>query len=411
MSSSSSIADGSQRLWNRSFILCVCNNLFLFIYYFALLTILPIYIMKDLGGTVKEAGLALTLFLISSIAIRPFSGLIVERLGKKFSFRGSELFFVLFAFSYLWIDSMWSLLLVRFLHGIWFSILTTVAVPVANDFIPEQRKGEGMGYFVMSTNLGVVFGPLLALTVVQFSSFQVLFAILCIIMCIGFVFCWLLDVKDTTATEQPPASIEQASRTTSKSLGLSWHDLIETKVIPVSLVALLTALAYSSIMSFITAYSESKNLLAYTSVFFVVFAVSMIAVRPWVGRLYDRRGPSSVIYPSLLFFAIGLAIVSFLSNQWVLWLSAVFIGIGYGSVFPCLQTVAIQSVSKQRMGHAISTFFTLFDLGMAIGSVLMGVLIAWYGYSLTYMLCALITLLTLVLYKLMVVPTLAKKKA
>src|SRR5574344_547029 len=110
MSSSSSIADGSQRLWNRSFILCVCNNLFLFIYYFALLTILPIYIMKDLGGTVKEAGLALTLFLISSIAIRPFSGLIVERLGKKFSFRGSELFFVLFAFSYLWIDSMWSLL-------------------------------------------------------------------------------------------------------------------------------------------------------------------------------------------------------------------------------------------------------------------------------------------------------------
>lgn len=45
-----------------------------------------------------------------------------------------------------------------FLHGIWFSILTTVAVPVASDFIPEARKGEGIGYFVMSTNLGVVLG-------------------------------------------------------------------------------------------------------------------------------------------------------------------------------------------------------------------------------------------------------------
>ena len=72
-----------ERLWNRAFVFCVLNNLFLFTYYYALLTVLPIYIMKDLGGTVKEAGLALTLFLVSSIAVRPFSGLIVEKLGKK----------------------------------------------------------------------------------------------------------------------------------------------------------------------------------------------------------------------------------------------------------------------------------------------------------------------------------------
>ena len=49
------------------------------------------------------------------------------------------------------------------------SFTTTVAVPIANDFIPEHRKGEGMGYYVMSTNLGVVFGPLLALTIIQFA--------------------------------------------------------------------------------------------------------------------------------------------------------------------------------------------------------------------------------------------------
>ncbi len=29
---------------------------FCFIYYFATLTVLPIYIMQDLGGSVKEAG-------------------------------------------------------------------------------------------------------------------------------------------------------------------------------------------------------------------------------------------------------------------------------------------------------------------------------------------------------------------
>ena len=380
----------TERLWNRSFILCLFNNLFLFTYYYALLTILPIYIMKSLGGTVKEAGLALTLFLISSIAVRPFSGLIVEKLGKKISFRGSEFLFVLFAFSYLFADSMWALLVIRFIHGIWFSILTTVTVPIANDFIPDHRKGEGMGYFVMSTNLAVVFGPLIALTVLQFTDFISLFAILTAVICLGFIFCLMVPIQENKLGKL-------TEKVEEKRLGL--HDIIEMRAVPIGFVALLTAFAYSSIMSFITAYSESKDLLAYTSLFFIVFAISMIVVRPWVGKIYDRKGASAVIYPSFIFFALGLVVVSFVSNQWILWLSAIFIGIGYGSLFPCFQTVAIQSVPKQRMGHAISTFFTLFDLGMALGSVILGLIIAYYGYQMTYLFCAVITVATLFVYK------------
>lgn len=379
----------ADRLWNRAFVFCVLNNLFLFTYYFALLAILPVYIMKDLGGTVKEAGLALTLFLISSILVRPFSGLISEKIGKKLSFRGSELFFVLFAFSYLCIDSMWSLLLVRFIHGIWFSILTTVTVPVANEFILEQRKGEGMGYFVMSTNLGVVFGPLLALTITQYASFSVLFAILSGLITVGFIFCLCIPIHDEDSWSLVKPSLSSLTR----------HDIIEFRVLSVGMVALLTAFAYSSVMSFIAAYTETKQLMAYTSSFFLVFACSMILVRPWVGRWFDQKGASVVIYPSFILFAIGLAVVSQLNQPWVLWLSAVLIGIGYGTLFPCLQTVAIQSVPRQRIGHAISTYFTLFDLGLAVGSVIMGVLIAYWGYAATYLFCAMMTLVTLMVYR------------
>ena len=384
------ITTATERLWNRSFILCLFNNLFLFTYYYALLTILPIYIMKNLGGTVKEAGLALTLFLVSSIAVRPFSGLIVEKIGKKITFRGSAFLFVLFAFSYLFADSLWALLVIRFIHGIWFSVLTTVTVPIANDFIPDHRKGEGMGYFVMSTNLAVVFGPFLALTIIQFTDFKNLFLILASVVCLGFIFCLMVPVAKNQMDSSDDQGVEKR---------LGFHDIIEMRVVPIGFVALLTAFAYSSIMSFITAYSEAQQLLAYTSLFFIVFAISMIIVRPWVGKIYDRKGASAVIYPSFIFFTIGLVIVSFISNQWMLWLSAIFIGIGYGSLFPCFQTVAIQSVPKQRMGHAISTFFTLFDLGMAMGSVILGLIIAYYGYQMTYLFCAVITVATLFVYK------------
>lgn len=381
-------------LWNKSFVFCLCNNLFLFSYYFALLTILPIYIMKELGGSIQQAGMALTLFLVSSIAIRPFSGMIIERYGKANSVRISGFIFVVFALSYLWIDSMWSLLVIRFLHGFWFSILTTVNVPIVNDYIPDHRKGEGMGYFVMSTNLGVVIGPFLALSMIQFSSFSTLFAVLALLVAVGYIFTWLVQIQEYVQHK----SSDQASQ----SAAIQWRDVIETRVLAISFVALLTAFAYSSVMSFITAYAELKHLLAYTSIFFIVFAVSMLIVRPWVGKVYDRKGPSAVIYPSFICFAIGLVIVSFLTNQWVLWISAVFMGIGYGSVFPCLQTVAIQTVEKARMGHAISTFFALFDIGLAVGSVIMGVLIAYFGFQATYLFCAVMVLFTLWMYRLFV---------
>lgn len=383
----------NMQLWNRSFIFCLCNNLFLFTYYFALLTILPIYIMKDLGGSVQQAGMALTLFLVSSISIRPFSGMIIERVGKARSVRIAGFIFVLFAFSHIWIDSMWSLLMIRFIHGFWFSILTTANVPIVNDYIPDERKGSGMGYFVMSTNLGVVIGPFLALTVIQFTSFKVLFALLACIVAVGYIFTWLIQIQEYAIPHETVIDSTVPKKT------IQFHDVIETKVLAIGLIGLLTAFAYSSVMSFITAYAEVKHLLTYTGAFFIVFAVSMLIVRPWVGKIYDSKGPNAVIYPSFIFFAIGLVIVSFLSNEWVLWISAVFMGIGYGSVFPCLQTVAIQSVEKARMGHAISTFFALFDIGLAVGSVIMGLFIAWMGFQVTYLFCAVMVVFTLWVYR------------
>jgi len=221
-------------------------------------------------------------------------------------------------------------------------------------------------------------------------------------MAVGFIFCLMLKI---------PEQQSEVKQIEEKNTKLTLHDIIETKVIPVGLVALLTALTYSSILSFITAYSESKNLFEYASIFFIVFAVSMIVVRPFVGKMFDRKGPSAVMYPSFIFFAIGMVLVSFVNNQWTLWLSAVFIGIGYGTLFPCLQTVAIQTVPKNRMGHAISTFFTLFDIGLAVGSIIMGIFISWMGFQNTFLLCSVIIVLTLLVYKATVAPALSQKKS
>ena len=377
----------AQQLWNKSFILCLANNLFLFVFYFAQTTILPIYIVNDLHGTLAQAGLAMTLFMASSIAVRPFSGLIIEKFGRKKTLYVSEALFCLFSFAYLFADNLSFLLVIRFLHGIWFSILTTVTVPIANDFIPAQRKGEGMGYFVMSINLGIVLGPLLGLTLIQPLSYTMVAAILAGIICIGFIFCFMIPIQ----TEAKPVLTKGKQR-------LSMQDFVEKKALPVSIMAMIISFSYASIMSFISTYAESKNLLPYASLFFVVFAISMMSLRPITGKIYDRKGPNFVVYPAIALFSIGLIVLSQINSVTGLMIAAVFVGMGFGSAQSCLQTISIQHSPKDRIGHATSTFFTCYDIGIAIGSILLGMVIAHQGYNFAYLLCAFITALSLIFW-------------
>lgn len=376
-------------LWNKSFIFCLLNNLFLFIFYFAQITILPIYILNDLGGTLTDAGLAMTLFMVSSIAVRPFSGLIIEKFGRKKTLYVSETLFCLCAIAYIFADNLIALLMIRFLHGIWFSILTTVTVPIANDFIPPERKGEGMGYFVMSVNLGIVLGPLLGLTLLQDFSYLFISSLLAGIIFLGFIFCFMIPIAADTPIQ----------RTTRR---LSVHDFIEKKALSVSVLALLISISYASIMSYISPFADAQGLLEYASLFFVVFAISMMSLRPITGKIYDRKGASYVIYPAITLFAIGLGLLSQTQSVMGLMLSAVCVGMGFGSLQPCLQTLAIQRAPKARIGHATSTFFTCYDIGIALGSLLLGLIISQYSYSLAYLLCAILTLSTLAFYALVV---------
>lgn len=47
----------AEPIWTRDFIMVVLINLFIFVYFYALLTVLPVYAMQELGGSESEGGL------------------------------------------------------------------------------------------------------------------------------------------------------------------------------------------------------------------------------------------------------------------------------------------------------------------------------------------------------------------
>lgn len=372
-------------IWTKSFLFISLSNFFLFLTFYALLTTLPIFVTDDLQGTEAQAGLIVTLFLLSAILVRPFSGKLLEDFGKKKMLLISLLLFMLTTFVYVAATSFYLLLALRFFHGIWFAIATTAAGAIAADIIPDSRRGEGLGYFAMSMNLAVVAGPFLALSLLNWISFSTLFIVLGSLLAGALFF---------TSFVAAPVMNEP-----SKKKKVTLHDLFEINALPIALVGSLLAFTYSSVISYISIYTKSLGLLEAASFFFAVFAVAMLISRPFVGRIFDSRGPSIVIYPSLILFALGLFTLSMTTSSFMLLLSATLIGLGYGSLVPCFQTLAIQSADHHRSGHATATFFTLFDTGIATGSYVLGVVVSLLGYKPLYFVMGLFVFIVMYLYK------------
>ena len=60
-------------------------------------------------------------------------------------------------------------------------------------------------------------------------------------------------------------------------------------------------------------YIELKFLRKFSSncsFFFVVYAVAVLISRPFTGKLFDNKGPNSIMYPTIISFAIGMIILS-----------------------------------------------------------------------------------------------------
>ncbi|MGE6630319.1 MFS transporter [Bacillus sp. NPDC077027] len=374
-----------ERIWTRDFIMIVLVNLFTFISFYALLTLLPIYTIDVLNGTESQGGLLVTIFLLSAILTRPFSGAIIERFGKKRVAILSSMAFAFLTYLYIPIDHFQVLLVLRFIQGIFFSILTTVTSAIVVDMIPKKKRGEGLGYFIMSMNLAVVIGPFIALNQVGKVGFHTLFLLFSIIVTIGAVF--------TIFIRQP---VPEGGGSVVFRFTLS--HLFEKGALKTAAVGIIISFCYSPIISFISVYANSLHLMDASSYFFIVFAAAMLGSRPFTGKLFDRVGPSIVIYPSIALFALGLCMLTITHSATMLLLSGAVIGLGYGSLVPCLQTLAIQHSPAHRTGYATATFFTLYDSGIAAGSLIFGILVSFTDFSNVYLIAGILVLFSMVVF-------------
>ncbi|MGE7666039.1 MFS transporter [Ureibacillus composti] len=376
------------QIFTKRFNCLFLMNMAVFLSFYSLMTTLPLYAIGALKQSDQEAGLLATVFLLSAIIVRPFSGKMLDMFGKKRLLIISLVFYFLCSILYI-MDLPFTLLLVlRFFHGIWFSIITTAGGSLAADIVPVNRKGTGLGYYTMSNNLAVVLGPFIGILLIQHLSFDVLFSVLSIAILIGGILASTIKTDDLTK----PEKVE-------RSFKFTFNDLFEKKALPISVIAGLVGISYASILSFLSIYAEEQDLLTAASWFYVIYAAAMLITRPLIGKLYDQKGSQYVIMPGFLFYILGLICIALANGSAILFLSsAVLVGAGYGALTTSFQSLAVQSADHVRSGYATATYFTLFDLGIALGSYVLGLFVIWVDYDSIYSISALLMAVTACIY-------------
>ncbi|WP_371364511.1 putative MFS-type transporter YhhS [Sporomusa rhizae] len=376
-----------QSIWTQGFVGMSLSSFFQYMTHYALVAALPVFVMDSLNGNERQAGLAMTFFQIGAVLARPLAGKWIDSFDKKKMLLLSLGIFFLTSIMYLVVNNLYILLAVRLLHGAIFAIGTTTVATIATLVLPQQRKGEGIGYFAVFTNLAMVVGPFFSLIIISHYPFTILFA--------GCVALATLSFWCGNRNSLPQNSGEAVKLTTESSQG---NRFIEPKALSMALMGGLVFFAYTGVLVFIPLYAKYINLIEYTSAFFAVFALVILATRPIVGKIFDQYGANMVIYPGFIMFLLGLISLSQIQGLLGFLISAAIIGIGFGALSPAFQTLAIRNLPEHRVGVATATYFLALDISVGLGSFLLSIVVAFGGYSYMYLFNAAIVGITAVFY-------------
>ena len=104
-------------------------------------------------------------YTIASVMVRPFSGFTLDRFGRRTIFLLALIIYTLLFAGYLVAITITSIILLRFAQGLVWGFTTVSGSTIAVDIIPVAKRGEGIGYFALSTTLGMSVGPIIGLFV------------------------------------------------------------------------------------------------------------------------------------------------------------------------------------------------------------------------------------------------------
>ena len=352
------------KLWNKSYIMIlilstVINSAT------QMVTPLVSKFAISLGAQLSIATTIASLMSWSALFLRPFAGLLSDRFNRKKIILISNLAIAACLLLMSGAKTVTTLVAIRILHGIAFSFNSVAMMAFNTMYIPKDRLGEGMGWMALGTIVSQALGPNIGIALVEKTGYTACFAVAAAVCVVGVVIILMMHY------EHPVSD---------KSRKLDINSLISLRILPYAAIMCLFSAGNGLASNMMVLFGDARGI-ANIGLFFTAYSSAMVVVRPFAGKLVDKKGLRFVLYPAIVLSSAAYFVLGSATALWMVILAAILKAVGQGSGQPGIQSTCLRQIGRETAGVVRSTCYIGQDIGNAVAPVIGGFVVERFGYS------------------------------
>lgn len=403
-----------ERLFTRSYMFILAANFLLFFGFWLLIPVLPFYLKETYNCPEAMLGAILCCYTVSGLCVRPFSGFLMDKFPRKPIYILCYFICASIFLGYMTAGVLTWFIILRALHGIAFSSVTVGGNTLCVDITPSSRRGEALGYYGLTNNTAMALGPMTGLFMHDHVSYEGIFITGMLFSIIGLLCAFCVKARTPESIIARKLEKQQTGKDpVSSQKKLSLDRFILLKGIPVSISLLMLSIPYGATTNFVAIYAHEINLDVPSGFFFTLMAVGMGASRLVAGKKVDQGYITQCIhiglYPVILAFFM-LSMCRFIAPENMNIAECTFfavpllLGIGFGIIFPAMNTLYINLAPNNKRATATSTYLTAWDVGIGIGIASSGIIAQHFTFYMVYLIGSILCTVSLIFFVIKVTP-------
>ena len=334
----------------------------------------------------SDIGLVMAAYSAPGIIFIPVMGILADRYGKKKVLLPSMLLFAVGGTACAVANNTETLLLFRFLQGIGACALATINVSWAADLFKDDERIKIMGYIGATQNIGSGILPIIGGVLASIAWFYP-FLISLMVLPLGM---YLLIFMEKESQEKIAKSAN-----TKNFITYAWQRLNDKIVIEiVFMTGAFIFIGFGALITYLPIFLKDTFNTPETIIGIIVGSRAVMGVitatrLSIITKYFSYR---IIIFVSFLTLAVGMLIIPYSNNQWVIILTTMCYGGAFGLLRPSLQYLLLEHApTNLRSTFASASNFGL-RLSQTLSPIFAGLYLTFGSFERLYILAAILAI-------------------
>jgi MFS family permease len=327
---------------------------------------LPRFVKDGLGGTNVDVGLTVAAYGVAAVACRPLLSWTAQRVGqRRLMLLGAGVGSLAYL-GHMVVASMPPLLALRAVMGVAEAFLFVGAATIVNELAPAHRRAEATSYFSVAVFSGLGLGPLIGEHFAGDGRFDAAFLAAAAVAAVAFAI--------TLVLQRPLPSLDRRA-----PAGGPRPPLLHPRGLRGGVVLAASMAGYAGWATFLPLRADEVGVSA--GLLFGLYALLVLVLRVAGAKIPERVGLGRCAGAAIVLITTGLLLMWATPGALGLWAGTVVLGLGIALLYPSLMALTLLGVDDARERAAVVATFTMFfEVGAAVGGILLGGVAALSGY-------------------------------